>query len=267
MIWKSRPRTRIALLWLLACLPTGTARAQKQPVSGEILAAVSGSSTGPHEFGLVGNVLLALPASSFVPRDSNMGWAYSTEGYISKTSGSAGDTFWATVTIPTGAQLTQLGLFHDDTDPDYNITAVLRRYEGSNNGDYGSSDITSVSSSGFSGKGYAFAGGLDHTVDNDARANGGQYTVVINVSDPSPGPSLKFKGAEIFWLRQISPAPDTAAFADVPTSHAFFQYVEALAASAITAGCGNGNFCPDAALTRGQMAVFLAKALGLHWYY
>ncbi len=45
----------------------------------------------------------------------------------------------------------------------------------------------------------------------------------------------------------------------------FFQFIEALAESGITAGCGNGNFCPDAALTRGQMAVFLAKALGLHW--
>jgi hypothetical protein len=51
----------------------------------------------------------------------------------------------------------------------------------------------------------------------------------------------------------------------VPTNHPFFQFVEALAASGITAGCGNGNFCPDAPLTRGQMAVFLSKALGLHW--
>jgi hypothetical protein len=33
----------------------------------------------------------------------------------------------------------------------------------------------------------------------------------------------------------------------------------------VTGGCGNGNYCPDAPLTRGQMAVFLAKALGLHW--
>ena len=48
-------------------------------------------------------------------------------------------------------------------------------------------------------------------------------------------------------------------------SHPFFQHVEALATSGITAGCGGGNFCPDHPLTRGQMAVFLAKALGLHW--
>jgi hypothetical protein len=35
-------------------------------------------------------------------------------------------------------------------------------------------------------------------------------------------------------------------------------------ASGITAGCGGGNYCPDAP-TRRQMAIFLAKALGLHW--
>jgi hypothetical protein len=64
---------------------------------------------------------------------------------------------------------------------------------------------------------------------------------------------------------QVSPAPVVATFADVPTDDPFFQFVEALAASGITVGCGGGNFCPDQPLTRGQMAVFLAKALGLHF--
>jgi hypothetical protein len=44
-----------------------------------------------------------------------------------------------------------------------------------------------------------------------------------------------------------------------------FQFIEALYAYGITAGCGSGNYCPDAPLTRGQMAVFLAKAPGLQW--
>ena len=69
----------------------------------------------------------------------------------------------------------------------------------------------------------------------------------------------------INWRRQVSPAPLVATFNDVPTSHPQFQFVEALAASGVTAGCGGGNYCPNASLTRGQMAVFLAKALGLHW--
>lgn len=61
------------------------------------------------------------------------------------------------------------------------------------------------------------------------------------------------------------PAPATATFDDVPTSHLFFQQIEVLVDSGITAGCGGGDFCPNAPLTRGQMAAFLAKALGLHW--
>ncbi len=71
----------------------------------------------------------------------------------------------------------------------------------------------------------------------------------------------------VVYKLQISPAPGTATFSDVPTNHPFFQHIEALASSGITAGCGGGNYCPDAPLTRGQMAVFLAKALGLHWPY
>ena len=74
----------------------------------------------------------------------------------------------------------------------------------------------------------------------------------------------------LYWITvryrlQVSPAPEVATFNDVPTNHPFFQFIEALAASGITGGCGGGNYCPDAPLTRGQMAVFLSKALGLHW--
>jgi S-layer homology domain len=67
------------------------------------------------------------------------------------------------------------------------------------------------------------------------------------------------------YVLTVSPAPATATFGDVPTDHPFFQFIEALAASGITGGCGSGNYCPDAPLTRGQMAVFLSKALGLQW--
>jgi hypothetical protein len=42
-------------------------------------------------------------------------------------------------------------------------------------------------------------------------------------------------------------------------------FVQALVDAGITSGCGGGNFCPEAPLTRGQMAVFLAIGLGLHF--
>lgn len=79
------------------------------------------------------------------------------------------------------------------------------------------------------------------------------------------GSALAIQKVRAEWRRQVSPAPAFATFADVPTSHLFFRHIEALAASGITAGCGGDDFCPDAPLTRGQMAVFLATALGLHW--
>jgi S-layer family protein len=79
--------------------------------------------------------------------------------------------------------------------------------------------------------------------------------------------TVRLQAVRVFYKLQVKPAPVTETFTDVPTSHPFFQFIEALAASGITAGCNASppQFCPDATLTRGQMAVFLSRALGLHW--
>jgi hypothetical protein len=56
------------------------------------------------------------------------------------------------------------------------------------------------------------------------------------------------------------PPPATGAmFADVPVSHPYAPWIERLAFEGITAGCGDGFFCPDSVVTRGQMAVFLLR--------
>ena len=49
-------------------------------------------------------------------------------------------------------------------------------------------------------------------------------------------------------------------FIDVPPSHPFFSYVETLAANGVTSGCGGDYYCPDAGVTRAEMAVFLLKS-------
>ncbi|RPJ60732.1 MAG: S-layer homology domain-containing protein [Acidobacteria bacterium] len=58
----------------------------------------------------------------------------------------------------------------------------------------------------------------------------------------------------------FSPSPAIGVFGDVPPTHWAGGWIERLAADGITAGCGDGNFCPDLAVTRSQMAVFLLKA-------
>ncbi len=55
--------------------------------------------------------------------------------------------------------------------------------------------------------------------------------------------------------------PTTPYFGDVPSNSAFFPFVQKMAQLGITSGCGNGNYCPDQSLTRGQMAVFIVTGL------
>ena len=100
----------------------------------------------------------------------------------------------------------------------------------------------------------------DHVVDN---SNSYSLRVILNIESDVSYNALY--SVSVGYRLQVSPPPPTATFNDVPTGHPFFQYIEALAASGITGGCGNGNYCPDNPVTRGQMAVFLAKALGLHF--
>jgi ELWxxDGT repeat protein len=52
-----------------------------------------------------------------------------------------------------------------------------------------------------------------------------------------------------------------ATFTDVPASHWAWQFVEVLAGTGLTGGCGGTSYCPDGPVTRAQVAVFLERAL------
>ena len=55
-------------------------------------------------------------------------------------------------------------------------------------------------------------------------------------------------------------ADEWTSFLDVPPGHIFHDDVNTVARNGVTAGCGGGNYCPDAPVSRAQMAVFLLKA-------
>ncbi len=60
------------------------------------------------------------------------------------------------------------------------------------------------------------------------------------------------------------PEAKPAAFTDVPPRAWYARNVAKLAASGVTAGCGDGSrYCPDDPTTRAEMATFIARALGL----
>jgi hypothetical protein len=51
-------------------------------------------------------------------------------------------------------------------------------------------------------------------------------------------------------------------FTDVPTSNTYYTSISRLYGARITTGCSATKFCPNANVTRGQMAAFLNRGLG-----
>jgi streptogramin lyase len=59
----------------------------------------------------------------------------------------------------------------------------------------------------------------------------------------------------------VPPPCTTPQFGDVPCTSGFSRWINQLVAENVTAGCGNGNYCPTTPVTRSQMSVFLLRAL------
>jgi hypothetical protein len=59
------------------------------------------------------------------------------------------------------------------------------------------------------------------------------------------------------------PTPPSQRFADVPSSRPGYAFIDQMAQRGITLGCSSNSYCPDAIVTRGQMAAFLARAFKL----
>lgn len=127
------------------------------------------------------------------------------------------DVFAAPVSLPTGARIRQVDFFYDDTTGT-DMTVALRRVTGTDTANL--QELVTVSSAGNTGKGRASSGPLNFTVDNELS----QYSLVIRVIAATS--NLKFRSVAIHWQRQISPAPLSATFGDVPTSHPYFRAIE-----------------------------------------
>ena len=71
--------------------------------------------------------------------------------------------------------------------------------------------------------------------------------VPIDVHFAAAAPQLKHPAAITFF----------SDFLDVPAAYLFHNLIETIFRQGITAGCGAGNYCPDASASRAQMSVFL----------
>jgi S-layer homology domain len=217
---------------------------------------------------------LWIPASQFTGEGADWfeGQAQGNLGYFYSTAPTADVSFHAYLPLPQGAYVDSWRAFYYDNSAAKNFTVGFVKWYDDTTGApvVDSTTISTHTSAGTPGlTSHNHAEGF--TIDlREPRAGSlvtrsqaaDFYTFYVVMPADS---NVQFKGIRVIWHRQVSPPPATATFPDVPTSDPGFQYIQALVASGVTAGCGGGNYCPDATLTRRQMAIFLAKALGLHW--
>lgn len=211
-------------------------------------------------FGLEGQDLF-VPASAF---QADNQWEHLSLGYYRSINGTEA---FAPLMLPAGARIGGMACYFFDNDPTAEIVVSLERF------DYSTPTATptqltiqptivSALNTGYQTNTAVF--------NETIRYRPGTFTqrfYALRVLMPNDSTQSQFRGCIVTWQRQVSPAPATATFSDVPVSHPFHRYVEALANAGITGGCGGGLYCVNAAVTRGEMAVFLAAALGLHFPY
>jgi hypothetical protein len=63
----------------------------------------------------------------------------------------------------------------------------------------------------------------------------------------------------IYGSTYIPSAATGTVFSDVQLGSFADAWIEQLALEGVTAGCGDGNYCPDQTITRAEMAIFLLR--------
>ncbi|MCG6963137.1 MAG: S-layer homology domain-containing protein [Acidobacteria bacterium] len=240
--------------------------------------AQSGAPAPPNAYGQA-DQLTAYYAARWVPFKGTPSPVQDyISGYIGPSATGYYAYYWTQVELPNGASLDGLDFLVYDNDANSHVGCTLVGAQGAfpsaGDPDPTFDFVAGASTGDAETPGYTV---LSPTFvvpqiihawedwDGDGAASATAFYLQCYAQQVDGNNTLRFWGALLHWHRTISPAPATATFVDVPVGAFGFQHIEALAASGITAGCDATHFCPDAPVTRAQMAVFLAKALGLHW--
>jgi hypothetical protein len=216
----------------------------------------------PDVYGTQDIAYVTIPQWEFHPWHPDMDWGDTGGLQPMKYGKTFGAVFLAPVHLPSGAKLASVEYdYCDDSALPESTTLTLISMDYLNNTEtLPLATIQSVPNSGC-GSASVDLRPLDYTVINYDKRLALQVEFAFTTTSVE-----RFAGAILGYQLQVS-APGSGAphFADVPPGDSAYQFIEALYASGVSVGCGGGNYCPDAPLTRRQMAVFLAKALGLHF--
>jgi hypothetical protein len=171
--------------------------------------------------------------------------------------------------LPSGANLERVDLCAFDNAPGVDQSVILQlRRENWNGGAPSTTNILTLRTDVLNiGPGYEMVSGTPTAIPDlkTIRNAGGYYHAQVQFGNGAQNQALRLFGVRLVYNLKVSPAPAVATFTDVAPGDMFFAEVEAMAASGITVGYPDGSFGVDDFVTRGQMAAFFAKALGLYW--
>jgi hypothetical protein len=90
----------------------------------------------------------------------------------------------------------------------------------------------------------------------------GHHAIAPPPNNPTMSSQLKAdgRGAALVGLDKTCASSTYHTFLDVPFASPAWRFVEAVENAGVTGGCSAGNYCPDSAVTREQMAAFLLLA-------
>lgn len=269
--------TALCSVLLLPAPPAGAGQDAQAPPGGAPLATSTVSREAPLAFG--GNAQYAVyppPVWSAEDGTDDTAAVGLDGGYLVPSTEVNETSYWATIDLPFGASIDSVTGIAYDAEFEAYLEFSVKALETSAVGGSGGAAST-LASDNSDDSGYQeipltldppVVVRLDVDADADGHAHVGAWIMEFHVSRGALLSSpVGFWGAVVHWRRTISPAPATATFSDVSTEHWAFPFVEALAASGITAGCSEDPplYCPDDPITRAQMAIYLSAALGLHW--
>jgi len=230
------------------------------PALGQLLPRLTGEPTPPaatNAYGTTSQTIYTIGSFDLEPTDSGTTFTFvnmTMQRYLTNSG-----ILVSPLHLPSGARVEKFELEGCDTSSSGESAAALG---------FTPQPGGTVQTLGLIETGTLFEGGcalFPQTLASPATIDNKSGTYFVVAQNNTFDGTTSVAAIRVYYRLQVSPAPATATFGDVPSTNLYFRAIEALAASGITTGCGGGNFCPGQYVTRGELAKFLANALGLHW--
>jgi uncharacterized repeat protein (TIGR01451 family)/CSLREA domain-containing protein len=204
-----------------------------------------------------GNIAVTFPAGCGWTVASNASWITITSGNLGSGNGMVTYTITANDTgSPRMGTITVAGLTFTVTQSISNCSYSLAASQISFNPSAATASLEVTSPAGCTWKAMSDSSWIQVTSGTPGTGTGTfNYAVDANTTGSPRSGTINVEG-QIFTIYQ------GIAFLDVPPSHPFYNEIGKLSARSVTLGCGGGNYCPDAVVTRDQMAAFIMRARG-----